>query len=146
MWIGTMWHSLYLIRFGMLCIRTIISNSQILNFILKVWKIGYQNVWRNWKPAHEMNSTKRVALQSNHVLAQLRTINKHPLRNVLKMHQSMVEGTSNLSSQYSPNSTNNLNLVMKHLGCHQDLIHPHLFQLLSIPWPNLKCCNPNKKA
>jgi hypothetical protein len=85
-----------------------------------------------------MNSTKRVALQSNHVLAQLRTINKHPLRNVLKMHQSMVEGTSNLSSQYSPNSTNNLNLVMKHLGCHQDLIHPPPIPTLEHPMTKSK--------
>jgi hypothetical protein len=36
--------------------------------------------------------------------------------------------------------------VMKHLDCHQNLLHPHMFQLLNTPWPNLKCCNPNKKS
>jgi hypothetical protein len=34
--IRAMWHSLYLVSFGKLCIKTIKNNSQILSFILKV--------------------------------------------------------------------------------------------------------------
>jgi len=51
--------------------------------------------------------TKRVALQFDHVLTQLKTTNGHASRNVLKRCQSMIEGTSNPSSQSSPNSTHN---------------------------------------
>jgi hypothetical protein len=52
---------------------------------------------------------ERNALQSDHVLAQLKTTNGHALRNVLKRHQSIIKGTSSPSSQSSPNSTHNPN-------------------------------------
>jgi hypothetical protein len=50
---------------------------------------------------------ERVALQSYHVLAQLKTIDGHASKNVLKRHQLMIKDTSNPSSQSSPNSMHN---------------------------------------
>jgi hypothetical protein len=50
---------------------------------------------------------KRATLQSEHVVTQLKIIDGHASRNVLKRRQSMIEGTSSLSFQSSPNSTHN---------------------------------------
>jgi hypothetical protein len=43
---------------------------------------------------------ERVALYSDHVLAQFKTIDGHASKNVLERHQSMIEGTSSLSKFY----------------------------------------------
>jgi hypothetical protein len=58
---------------------------------LKELKIGTSNE----------QGKERVALQFDHVLAQLKTIDGHASRNVLERHQSMIEGTSNLSKFYT---------------------------------------------
>jgi hypothetical protein len=50
---------------------------------------------------------KKATLQSDHVVAQLKTNDGHASRNALKRHQSIIEGTSNPSFQSSPNSTHN---------------------------------------
>ncbi len=50
---------------------------------------------------------KRATLQSDHVVAQFKTTNGHASKNVVKRHQSMIEGTSSHSFQSFPNSTHN---------------------------------------
>ncbi len=50
---------------------------------------------------------KEATLQSNHALAQLKTIDGHSSMNVWKSCQLMIEDTSSPSFQSSPNSTDN---------------------------------------
>jgi hypothetical protein len=70
-----------------------------LREFLKELKIGTSN----------KQGMKRVTLQSDHVIAQLKTTDGHASRNVLKRHQLMIEGKSSPSFQSFPNYMHNFN-------------------------------------